>query len=225
MINKPSDYVKNIGNSFIRTTMLFAILSMNTSFSSAKFSPDTNKWGVETIDLKAFYKANITKCILEAKTFPIQITYTHEKELKAAWFILRNKISFDETIKSFVLTDDTGKKRNLHFLVKVPFAYGSATIVKVDIKSFGFDIENNKFNMIWTFWIKINEKTSLPIHNKEVGLQKMAMLNSVIPGALAETQYEVEIWLNNDAWDKAKATVTSWYVPTKDKWTIKKKTR
>lgn len=206
MINKPSSYIADIGKNIFYTTMLFAALQLNASFSDAKYSPDNEKGGVEnTIDLKAIYKANISKSILEAKSFPIHLTYQHEKELKEWWFTLRKTISFDEKIQAFILADDAGKQKKLRFQVKVPFAYNNDEIKTLYVKSFGFNIKENKFTMTGIYKREANNAFKEVIGKmlvwsvveRTINLQKIVMLNTILPWAQWEKIYPVKIPINN----------------------------
>ncbi|MBU0627326.1 hypothetical protein KKG31_04780 [Patescibacteria group bacterium] len=83
MLNKPSNYIEKIGRQTLYTIMLLSVLQLNTSFSDIRHSQDKLKDVVEVpLDLKEIYKANISKSVLEAKSFPIHFNYAHEKELK-----------------------------------------------------------------------------------------------------------------------------------------------
>ena len=234
MRETPGSFIENIGKNIFFTTMLFAVLQLNASFSDAKYLPDGNKESIENnLDLKAIYKANISKSILDAKAFPIQITYLHEKELKAWWFTLWRTISFVEKIpgqnrQGFVLIDDTGKKKYLAFSIKVPFDYNNDEVKKLYIKSFWFNPKENKFTMqgIYTWESKnplkevIGKIIVWSAVERTINLQKIVMLNTIVPSTQWEKMYEVKIPINNPAGDIVEATIVE-VLPKKVKGTGK----
>lgn len=218
-MNKPSNYsISNIGKKMLYTTTLFTILQMNSSFSHRNDidAKDNEKWTIEnTLDFKNIYKSNITKSILEAKSFPIHLTYSHEKECEAWWLTLRRTISFDKDIQALILTDNTGEKKKLFFHVKVPFDYNEDQVNKLFITSFWFNTKDNKFTMQGIYQRSSKNKVKEIIGKLTVGsvieriinFKKTVMLDAILPGIEWEKKYNIKMPINNANKDIVDVTI------------------